>query len=47
MGNFFGIFSDIGKSIGTADTIQRQGKVLRNAATGAAKGVGNFFIICL
>jgi hypothetical protein len=43
MGNFFGIFSDIGKSIGTADTIQRQGKVLRNAATGAAKGVGNFF----
>jgi hypothetical protein len=43
MGNFFGIVSDVGKSIGTADTMQRQGKVLKNAATGAAKGVGNFF----
>jgi hypothetical protein len=43
MGNFFGIVSDVGKSIGTANTMQRQGKVLKNAATGAAKGVGNFF----
>jgi hypothetical protein len=43
MGNFLGIVSDVGKSIGTADTMQRQGKVLKNAATGAAKGVGNFF----
>jgi hypothetical protein len=43
MGNFFGIFSDIGKSIGTADTMQRQGKVLKNAAKGAANGVRKFF----
>jgi hypothetical protein len=43
MGNFLGIFSDIGKSIGTADTMQRKGKVLKNAAKGAANGVRKIF----
>jgi hypothetical protein len=37
MGNYFGIFSDVGRSIGTMDSIQRQGKVLTNAAKGAGK----------
>ena len=43
MGNIFGFVSSVEKSIGSVDTLQRQGKVLKNAATGAAKGIGNLF----